>query len=173
MTGKRTPFILRIALVAALSILLLEGCGSDPEKEKPEPAAKKPEKTEPKLRQVQLEISVSNEVNPDVDGRPSPIVLRIYELKNLGKFEVGDFFKLFDEYDAFLGADLVASEQFHLQPGDKKTVKHALSEETHYIAAAAAYRDLNKAVWRDSKPLKAKPVTEVEVLLGPLSISIK
>lgn len=166
MMKKRTQMLQFFSFVIALGVLCLGGCGSDPEKEKPEAS-------EPKPREIQAEILVSKEVNPDVDGRPSPIVVRLYELKTLGKFEVGDFYKLFDEYEALLGADLVASELFHLQPGDKKTVKHAISPETNYIAVAAAFRDLDQAVWRATKQLEADQFSRIEIMIEPLSLSIK
>jgi type VI secretion system protein VasD len=153
-----------LTIVIALFTLLLKGCGSEPEK---------PEPTEPAPTLIQAKITVSNQVNPDVNGRPSPIVMRIYELKNLGKFEEAGFYNLFEEYESFLSSDLLASEQFHLRPGDTKTVKHAVAPETKYLAVTAAYRDLNQAVWRDSIRIKTAKTTRLEIILDRLGVSIR
>jgi type VI secretion system protein VasD len=144
--------------------LLLEGCGSEPPK---------PEPMEPLPTFIQAKISVTNEVNPDVTGRPSPIILHLFELKDIGKFEVADFDSLFQNYEAFLGGDLVRSEEFHLRPGDTKIVKHAVAPETKYIAVSAAYRDLNQAVWRASIPIKHAKTTRLLILVDKLNVSIK
>lgn len=153
-----------LTIVIALFILLLAGCGSEPEK---------PEPVEPPPTLIQAEIIVSDKVNPDVNGRPSPIVVRLYELKNLGKFEEADFYKLFEEYESFLGSDLLASEQFHLRPGDTKTIKYAVAPETKYLAVTAAYRDLNQAVWRGSIRIKTAKTTRLEIILDRLGVSIR
>jgi type VI secretion system protein VasD len=168
MMDKRTSRSCPLSLAMALGFLLLGGCGSDPEK--PEDKVEAPE---PTTKEIEATIAVSDTVNPDIDGRPSPVAVRIYELKTLGKFEVGDFYKLFDEYEAFLGADLIASEQFHLKPGDTKTLKLKVPIETNYFAVAAAYRDLDRAIWRASKELEGKQATRFEVRLDALSIGIK
>lgn len=157
-----------ITLVIALFGLLLGSCGSDPPEEKPEPPSAEPPPTV-----VQAKIVVSPQVNPDVNSRPSPIVMRIYELKNLGKFEDADFYKLSDDYEAALGSDLLASEQFHLRPGEIKTLKHAVAPQTKYIAVTAAYRDINAAVWRAFIRIKTAKTTRFEIRLDKLNVSIR
>uniref|UniRef100_UPI000B3593DD type VI secretion system lipoprotein TssJ n=1 Tax=Crenothrix polyspora TaxID=360316 RepID=UPI000B3593DD len=95
-------------IVSVLLSLCLAACGSDPEKPKPEPpaAAAPPPAPEPKPEEpkkvtaIDTQITVSKAVNPNIEGQPSPVVMRIYELKNLGKFESGDFYKLFQNYEA-------------------------------------------------------------------------
>ena len=155
-----------ITLLIALLTLLLGGCGSDPAK--PEPSAP----LEPPKTLIDAQIIVSCQVNPDINGRPSPIVMRIYELKTLGKFEDADFYKLFNEYAAVLGDDLIASEKFHLRPDDAKTIKNTVSPETKFIGVTAAYRDLNQAVWRGSIPIEAGKTNEFMVKLDQLSVNI-
>lgn len=143
--------------------LLLGGCGSEPKKEEPPPPETK----------IQVNISVSSVVNPDINARPSPIVVRLYELKNIGKFEEADFYKLFEDHEGALGSDLLASEKFHFKPGDTKTLGHAVSPDTKYIAVTAAFRDFNQAVWRDSLAIEANKTTELEVVLESLNVGIK
>jgi type VI secretion system protein VasD len=155
-----------ITLLIALFTLLLGGCGSDPEK--PESSAP----PEPPKTLIEAQITVSCQVNPDIDGRPSPIVMRIYELKTLGKFEDADFYKLFNDYASVLGEDLIASEKFHLRPGDAKTIKNSVSPETKFIAITAAYRDLNQSVWRGSIPIEAAKNNEFMVRLDQLNVNI-
>ncbi len=147
--------------------LLFSACSSSPET--PEPQIKKPE---PLPTIIYTKISVSASVNPDINNRPSPIVVRIYELKSLGKYTESGFYDLFENYESALGTDLLGSEKFHLKPGDIHTLKHKVSPGTLYIAVAAAYRDLNQAVWRDSIVLPENKATQLFVIVDSLSISV-
>ena len=164
-----------------LLVFSLSGCSSPPEKPEPPPPEKKPEpiKVEcpptapkPSAMLVEAMINVSADVNPDIDSRPSPVVVRIYELKKRGKYKQADFYELFDNFESVLGADLLGSEQFHLNPGDNRTLKHDISPETQYIAVTAAFRDINQAVWRDSIVIPAVKKTQLLILVDKLSISV-
>lgn len=150
--------IFKLSLI--LAFLLVQGCSSEPEKPEPPPTI------------ISAKIAVSGKANPDVSGRPSPIVIRMYELKSLGKYVEGDFYDLFENYDSSLGSDLLSSEQFHLKPGDIKTLKHEVSADTRFIAVVAAYRDIDRAVWRDSIMIPAEKTTDLFVFAEPLTVSI-
>ena len=49
-----------------------------------------------------LDFKVSKQVNPDPNGRPSPLVVRIYELSSRSVFDSQDFFALYDNPDQVL-----------------------------------------------------------------------
>ena len=154
-------------------MLLLSGCSSEPEKpapEKPVTVAEPPPKAPPST--VQLHMLVSEQANPDLNGRPSPIVIRIYELKSLGKFEEADFYKLFENYDSYLGPELTGTEQYHLKPGDVNIIKRTLSAETKYIGVLAAFRDTNQALWKDTIQLTDEKTTDILVFIEKLNISV-
>jgi len=140
---------------------VLSGCGDD-EIVKPDPP--------PTV--INAAIRTSDKVNPDLDGRPSPLVVRTYELKALGTFESADFYNLFDNHESLLGADLVASEKFHLQPGEHKKLVRTLPAETKFFAVTAAYRDLNQAVWKDVLSIPQSKTTEIIILVDELAVSI-
>ncbi len=156
-----------ITVIFFFITLMLGGCSSEPPKEEP----KQP--TEQQETKIQVNISVSSLVNPDINGRPSPIVVRLYELKNIGKFEEANFYKLFEDHEASLGSDLLASEKFHFKPGDTKTLGHTVAPDTKYIAVTAAFRDFNQAVWRDSIAIESAKTSELSVVLDNLTVSIK
>jgi type VI secretion system protein VasD len=143
-------------------IILLLGCGSDP---------KKPEAESPQTL-IDAHIIASCQVNPDINGRPSPIVVRLYELKSLGKFEEADFYKLFEDYASLLSSDLLASEQFDLHPGETKIISRTVSTETKFFAVTAAYRDLNHSVWRNAVPIETAKTTRFKVIVDHLGIDI-
>lgn len=169
----------KIRLVTSLFFSVwLVACSSDPEKPKieapappPPVAEQKPEEVKPKATAIDASIQVSEKINPDTSGRASPVVMRIYELKNLGKFQSADFYKLSSGYEAVLGSDLVASEQFHLHPGENKILKHDVTPDTQYIAVTVAYRNLNKAIWRASLPLTANTSNHFTIRLEALKVS--
>ena len=45
--------------------------------------------------------------NPDINGRPSPVVIAVYQLKSPDGFLNGDFFSVYDPKGAALGEDLL------------------------------------------------------------------
>ena len=152
-------------LALILLVLLLPGCNSSPEKS---------ENNEAPVLQVMAEINItaSTLLNPDINNRPSPVVIRIYELKSLGVYTESDFYGLFDDYESILGEDLISSEQFHLNPGDTRIVKNSISPETQYIAVIAAFRDINRAMWRDSIIISAEKATQLLIFVDELSVSV-
>jgi type VI secretion system protein VasD len=95
-----------------------------------------------------MNIAVSADVNPDTQNRPSPIVLRVYQLKDDAAFKDADFFALYDKEQATLAAALVSREEFELAPGEHRSVDYKLSPDAHFVAVAAAYRDIRNAGWR-------------------------
>jgi type VI secretion system protein VasD len=88
------------------------------------------------------------QVNPDGQGRPSPLVIKIYQLKAGDKFELADFFALFDQPEAALGADLLAVEDVMMRPGEIKPYEGEFDPDTRFIGVVAAYRDINQAEWK-------------------------
>ena len=52
-------------------------------------------------------IQGASELNPSVNQRPSPVLLRVYELKSPTAFNQADFMALYQADQATLGADLV------------------------------------------------------------------
>jgi type VI secretion system protein VasD len=109
-------------------------------------------------------ITVSGDVNPDSTGRPSPILVRLYELKDQGNFDQSDYFALIDKESDTLGATLVAPhEEYQMQPGEKKVLELKIPPEAHFIGVAAGYRDLPNSKWRSFTPVTGGAVFKVKL----------
>ncbi len=87
-------------------------------------------------------------LNPSVTQRPSPLRLRVYELKSDTAFKQADFMALYQADQATLGAELVARDELTVQPGESRVYARTLAAETRFLGVLAAYRDLEHAVWR-------------------------
>ena len=137
-------------------ILLAAGCSSSP----------------PLLRGA---ITVDSNVNPDRAGRPSPIVVRIYELKAVAAFNGADFFSLYDKEQETLGGDLVGREEFLLQPAETRQYRRQFQPDTKFIGVIGAYRDLEQSRWRQVIPVpaKGKATLTIGVQARALTLAIK
>lgn len=101
-------------------------------------------------------LQATDTVNPDVQGRPSPIVIKVFQLKAKDKFELADFFALFDQAEATLGADVLAVEDVMMTPGEVKPYEGAFDPTTRFVGVIGAYRDINQAQWRAVVPMPEK-----------------
>jgi type VI secretion system protein VasD len=97
---------------------------------------------------VKLSLSVAADVNPDSQSRPSPIVVRVYQLKDDTAFKDADFFTLYDKEQGTLSAALLSREEFELVPGDHRVIDYQLPVEARFVGVAAAFRDIRNAEWR-------------------------
>lgn len=94
---------------------------------------------------LKLTFKADADINPDDKKRPSPLFLRMYELKSTKQFEKANFIDLFERDSEVLGADLVAKQTLkRLRPGDDRTDSFVLKPETRYVglfAEVLQYKD--------------------------------
>jgi len=86
-------------------------------------------------------------LNPNAQGRASPVVVRIFDLASARTFESADFETLFEHADRALKQDLVAQEEFVLRPGEIQQRDRTLAPQVQALGVAAAFRDVGHAVW--------------------------
>lgn len=146
---------------AALAVAaVLAGCGSAP-------VVLPPAKT----TLVSTAI-VGPNVNPSASKRPSPVMVRVYELKANALFESTDFVSLFEKDQQALGAELLSREEFVLRPNDVKAINKTLSPDAKYIGVVAAFRDLERARWRVAAPVVAGKKNTMKILVDDVNITI-
>ena len=97
-------------------------------------------------------------VNPDGQGRASPLVIKIYQLKAKDKIDLADFFPLFDQAEATLGADMLAVEDIMMVPGEVRSYEGEFDPETRFIGVVAAYGDIKQAQWKAVVPMPERNV---------------
>jgi len=121
---------------------------------------------------ISAEIVAEPGINPNAAGQPSPLVVRLYELKTTGSFEGSDFFTLFDKESATLGPDLLAREELDMRPGTTRTVVRKAAPDTQYLGVVGAYRDLDKSRWRAAYPLQQGKSNPILIRLGPHAVTV-
>ncbi|MFA7554828.1 MAG: type VI secretion system lipoprotein TssJ [Spongiibacteraceae bacterium] len=122
----KTASILQTFFIALIT-LALSGCGSTREFLDIDTIAK-------------LKISASSELNPDRDGRPSPIVIKVFALSDDRQFKREDFLSLYENPAERLGSDLIESfELKEFSPEEKREEIIHLKPETRFIGIMAAY----------------------------------
>lgn len=148
------PRLTCLALAAGLS--LLAGC-----------SALSPNSD---LTKLDLSLEGSEGLNPDLNGRPSPIVVRLIELKHPVAFEHADFFTLYNRAKEALSPDMVMQEELELRPGERHELKLYVAPESRYVGVLAAYRDLPEARWRYVVPLEHRAQNRADLRLDELGI---
>lgn len=130
-------FSLAAAMTAAV---MLSACGSDP-KPKPKTIA-------------EVKIKAAPTLNPDLNGRPSPVVVRFYQLLSADMFQNADFFQLFEQEQAALGPTSAAKEEHVVEPGQIVTVAIGVKDDVKSLGVVVAYRNYEKATWRAVVPIQ-------------------
>ena len=72
---------------------------------------------------IQAKVKVSEDVNPDSRGRPSPVKTRFYLLESTSVFQSADFFELKGQDRELLSDDLKKREEKVFKPGEEETVE--------------------------------------------------
>lgn len=139
--------------LAIAGLLALAGCASAPK-----PAS------------VTGAIEAAPQLNPSVNQRPSPLMLRVYELKSPALFNAADFMALYQSDQATLAADMVAREEFILQPGEKRAYAKTFGPDTRFIGVIGAYRNLERATWRAVVPVQPGAQT-LTIKAGELAVT--
>ena len=156
---KATPIaslarLMMISILMATTMILFSGCGGAPKRE-----------------EVGLQISATADVNPDLQGRPSPIILHVLELNSEEQFNRLDYVSLTQSSGAALGPDLLGKTRLILSPGDSRQLPLELNPQTTFIGLVAGYRDIDNAAWRISIPISQGDTKGISITLEHQSIT--
>lgn len=105
---------------------------------------------------VTLDIDIEHNVNPDSDGRASPVVVRVFMLADDRQFSREEFLNLYENAESRLGKDLldtVILKEF--APGEQRVEELSLTPEVRYIGLLAEF-----VQYRRAEALMLLPITE-------------
>jgi type VI secretion system protein VasD len=153
------------ATFAILATCVIVACATKPPPPPPPPPPPK----------ATLVVATHSDVNPDLSGRASPVVVRVYQLKSDSAFAGAGFFSLFDDERKVLGAELIARDEYELVPGERRTLEFAPPPDMRFLGALAAFHDVRNSTWRTllTVPKSGLGNTRVEVVADKTTIRIE
>ncbi|WP_395344129.1 type VI secretion system lipoprotein TssJ [Ningiella sp. W23] len=121
-------------LLIALAVALLGACAS------PNPVEKK--------SSFVYAISASDTINPDINGRPSSVLLRVYQLKSKRNFENARYEDIFSQGQHTLGAEFLSVDEYLIDPNTNMQIELEVLEASRFIGIAVGFRSINATNWR-------------------------
>ena len=115
---------------------------------------------QPKDLVLQGELVASEVINPNRDGRASPVTVVIYHLKGSEAFMSADFFNLYQADSGVVAADLIKRIDMQVQPGQVMELSSEFDPDTSHIGVLAAFRDIDNASWRALVAMPEKSLTD-------------
>jgi type VI secretion system protein VasD len=145
-------------LAAAVALALaLAGCAGPPP---PAPTV------------VHVVLTAAPDANPTPSGQGAPVMLRIYQLASATGFDGAEFFPLFNQDQATLGAAMLNRDELILPPGQTRTLTLMPGDAVKVLGVFAAYRDIQHAAWRGTAAVVPHRTTLVMVLAGAGGITV-
>lgn len=164
-------YIFALSLGIFMIITAVAGCRS----KQPEFIIEEP-KSEPTTIEVRFKASV--QMNPDRNGRASPLVARLYLLDAIADFNHAEFFSLYDKDRELLSNEIILREEFRLTPREERLFTRVIKPErvpgqNLFLGVIAAYRQIDKSHWRAWTAIPTEQTTEVTVHLKRLAVSLE
>ncbi len=95
---------------------------------------------------VALSVDIKSDVNPDNDGRASPVVVRVFMLADDRQFAREDFLNLYENAGSRLGKDLIDTVILkEFAPGEQRVEELPLTPEVRYIGLLAEFVQYQRA----------------------------
>lgn len=117
---------------------------------------------------LKLTVSAASDINPDEKNKPSPLYIRLYELKSPQLFEKSDFIDIYEKDTEVLGADFIAKQELkRFVPGTQRIEQLVLNKETRYVALFAEFFE-----YRDAQYKVVFPVTANNVIRNAVEIRV-
>ncbi|MCG8671492.1 MAG: type VI secretion system lipoprotein TssJ [Pseudomonadales bacterium] len=123
--------------------------------------------------EVRINFQVWPTINPDESGRSSPLVVRVFELKDARQFQTEDFIGLFQESRERLGGDLIAERRLReLTPGIDHEEVLQLDDTVRYIGLLAEFVQYENAQARLVFPIEPNRTTKKIVWVNKTTIQL-
>ena len=106
-------------------------------------------------RSLRLTVQAERSLNTDKQSGSASLALRVYVLRDDKAFQRASFDTLYDNDEATLGNAVLQRETLHLRPGESRELVLPLAAEARLVAVFAAYREVERSLWRSVLSLPA------------------
>ena len=135
---RRTPARLAAAVLAA-GLLAAAGCSATPSPEPPPPCD---------VQIVTLNLYAADNINPNENGNPRPVVVRLYQLKNDVRLENATYDEILLKDKEVLEDDLAKVDELSVFPNDLVEVKFERMKEASHLAGVALFHSPKGNSWK-------------------------
>jgi type VI secretion system VasD/TssJ family lipoprotein len=108
-------------------------------------------------------LSSSELLNPDRNGKPLSVVVRLYQLSGKDKFEQATYQSLQKGDLKVLEGELVSRSEVTLHPNSQEVIKIAPAKNANYIGIMAMFRDPQAQRWRQIIPVREVAAQSLDV----------
>jgi len=122
---------------------------------------------------TRLTIRADENINPNQSGVPSPIVIKLYDLKATTNFMAASFFELLDNDVTRLGPEMISKQEVEVVPGTSREVEHDITGDVKYLGVIAGFRDISAAQWRAVTELTPGKTNYLLVTVTSLAVNIE
>jgi len=115
---------------------------------------------------IQIDLMVDADINPDELGKASPLFIRMYELSSNKMMKKADFIEIYERDKDVLGADMIAVHKLkRLKPGEDRTEHIVLDKKTNYVALYAEFLEFKESKFKLIIPVVANNVFRDSVVI--------
>ncbi|WP_240478353.1 type VI secretion system lipoprotein TssJ [Photobacterium aquae] len=119
-----------------------------------------------------VKFEITEDVNPDLNGRASPVVVKVFSLSSRTLFDNQDFFSIYDDPNKVLGPDLIETNEFEFLPGSNYQYEINLTPGIRYAGILVAYRDIENARWREVIEIDMTDYKTYDLVIGELAVFV-
>jgi type VI secretion system protein VasD len=120
----------------------------------PKGCPKQPAKSN--LQPITIQLEAAQDVNPDPSGQPLSVVVRVYQLKDEGRFDAADYNALWKSDKETLSDDFLDVQERDVQPGSQETLDIKANPMAAYLGIVALFRNPSGDTWRKVIPIRGK-----------------
>jgi type VI secretion system protein VasD len=123
--------------------------------------------------QLKLTIVIAADANPDDTGRPSPVVLGVFDLVRPERFRNADYLGLLSAPEKNLRSDLIDTHRTKaIAPGSQQELTLTLDAQTRHVGIVAELLQFSRAKTRISIPLDQLRATELKLTVDADGVAI-
>lgn len=115
------------------------GCSSTPEPEAPKPCD---------VQMVTLSIFASDNINPNENGNPRPVVVRLYQLRGDVRLQNASYDDVLLKDKEVLAEDILKSDEVTVFPNDLVEVKFERIKDASHLAGVALFHSPRGSSWK-------------------------
>ncbi len=114
---------------------------------------------------VSMVMNAAASVNPDAQGKPLSVVVRVYQLKDKGRLEAADYNAILRSDKDTLSDDLLERQERVVQPGTQEILEIRANPMASYLGVVALFRTPQGDSWRRVIPISKSKTQKVAVTL--------